>query len=75
MESHNPRTFKEPGKAAGRGIGISGGAFRGLVAFDESDNLPGYQALLIQPRRHRQPFFTQEGGVEHLRLVTCAKIT
>jgi pyruvate,orthophosphate dikinase len=37
MESHNPRTFKEPGKAAGRGIGISGGAFRGLVAFDETD--------------------------------------
>jgi pyruvate,orthophosphate dikinase len=37
MESHNPRTFNEPGKAAGRGIGISGGAFRGLVAFDETD--------------------------------------
>jgi len=37
MESHNPRTFKEPGKAAGHGIGISGGAFRGLVAFDEED--------------------------------------
>jgi pyruvate,orthophosphate dikinase len=37
MESHNPRTFKEPGKAAGRGIGIGGGAFRGLVAFDDRD--------------------------------------
>ena len=37
MESHNPRTFREPGKAAGRGIGISGGAFRGLVAFNEED--------------------------------------
>ena len=35
--SLNPRTFKETGKPSGRGIGISGGAFRGLVAFDEAD--------------------------------------
>lgn len=32
-----PRTFKEPGEACGRGIGIVGGAFRGLVAFNEED--------------------------------------
>jgi pyruvate,orthophosphate dikinase len=33
----SPRTFVRPGAAAGRGIGISGGAYRGLVAFDEAD--------------------------------------
>ena len=31
------RTFDEPGKPAGRGIGISGSAFRGRVAFNEAD--------------------------------------
>jgi hypothetical protein len=31
----NPCTFVDPGEPAGRGIGIAGGAFRGLVAFDE----------------------------------------
>ena len=31
----NPRTFVDPGEPAGRGIGIAGGAFRGVVAFDE----------------------------------------
>jgi len=34
---YSPRTFKAPGPPAGRGIGISGGAYRGLVAFDEED--------------------------------------
>ena len=34
---YSPRTFDEPGKPSGRGIGISGGAFRGLVAFNEED--------------------------------------
>ncbi|RLA00975.1 MAG: hypothetical protein DRQ45_06630, partial [Gammaproteobacteria bacterium] len=34
---YSPRTFDEPGKPSGRGIGISGGAFRGLVAFNEDD--------------------------------------
>jgi pyruvate,orthophosphate dikinase len=33
----NPRTFDQPGTPAGRGIGISGGAFRGRVAFNEDD--------------------------------------
>ena len=33
----SPRTFIEPGTAAGQGIGISGGAFRGVVAFNEND--------------------------------------
>ena len=38
MEHHHiPRTFKDPGPTAGRGIGINGGAYRGLVAFDEDD--------------------------------------
>jgi phosphoenolpyruvate synthase/pyruvate phosphate dikinase len=31
------RTFDQPGPPAGRGIGIGGGAFRGLAAFDEQD--------------------------------------
>jgi enolase/phosphoenolpyruvate synthase/pyruvate phosphate dikinase len=34
---YSPRTFAEPGKPAGRGIGINGGAFRGVAAFDEQD--------------------------------------
>jgi hypothetical protein len=34
---YHPRTFEEPGTASGRGIGISGGAFRGMVAFNEVD--------------------------------------
>jgi pyruvate,orthophosphate dikinase len=33
----SPRTFKDPGPASGQGIGISGGAFRGVVAFNEND--------------------------------------
>jgi pyruvate,orthophosphate dikinase len=38
MEHHfSPRTFENPGTPAGRGIGISGAGFRGLVAFDEAD--------------------------------------
>ncbi len=32
-----PRTFDDPGEACGRGIGVTGGAFRGLVAFSEED--------------------------------------
>lgn len=31
------RTFEEPGVADGRGIGVSGGAFRGVIAFNEND--------------------------------------
>ncbi len=38
MELHeSPRTFTDAGRAAGRGIGISGGAFRGRIAFNEDD--------------------------------------
>ncbi len=33
----HPKSFKDPGVPSGRGIGISGGAFRGRVAFDETD--------------------------------------
>jgi hypothetical protein len=32
-----PRTFDDPGEACGRGIGVTGGAFRGVVAFSEED--------------------------------------
>ena len=34
---YSPRTFADPGPPQGRGIGINGGAFRGVVAFDEDD--------------------------------------
>jgi enolase len=36
-QQFSPLTFASPGEPAGRGIGIAGGAFRGLVAFDEAD--------------------------------------
>jgi pyruvate,orthophosphate dikinase len=32
-----PRTFRDPGPACGRGIGVMGGAFRGVAAFNEAD--------------------------------------
>jgi pyruvate,orthophosphate dikinase len=32
-----PRTFRDPGPACGRGIGVMGGAFRGRAAFNEAD--------------------------------------
>ena len=34
---HSARTFRDPGPAVGLGIGVNGGAYRGLVAFDEDD--------------------------------------
>ncbi len=34
---HNPTAFKSPGPPAGRGIGIAGGAFRGVIAFNSDD--------------------------------------
>ena len=38
MSRHDsPRTFAQAGTRSGRGIGISGGAFRGLVAFNQED--------------------------------------
>jgi enolase len=43
-QDESPRTFNEPGEAAGHGIGIRGGAFRGLVAFNEAD------VAALQPR-------------------------
>jgi len=33
----SPRTFDKPGAPSGQGIGISGSAFRGRVAFNEAD--------------------------------------
>jgi hypothetical protein len=38
-EHSSPRTFDNAGVATARGIGVSGGAFRGLVAFNEADVL------------------------------------
>jgi hypothetical protein len=35
-QQFSPRTFDRPGPPAGRGIGIAGGAFRGVIAFDEA---------------------------------------
>ncbi|MFC1688340.1 PEP/pyruvate-binding domain-containing protein [Pseudomonadota bacterium] len=53
----SPRTFRNPGPAAGQGIGISGGAFRGAVAFNEddvtqlrksgADDQPGVDGILL----------------------------
>ena len=34
-----PRTFRDPGEACCRGIGVTGGAFRGLAAFNEEEVL------------------------------------
>jgi hypothetical protein len=34
---YSARSFDQPGRPSGRGIGISGGAFRGLVAFNAGD--------------------------------------
>jgi enolase len=36
-QQYSPLTFRDPGHPAGRGIGIAGGAFRGVVAFNEED--------------------------------------
>jgi len=36
-QQFSPLTFDSPGEPAGRGIGIAGGAFRGVIAFDEAD--------------------------------------
>jgi len=36
-QQFSPLTFDQPGEPAGRGIGIAGGAFRGVIAFDETD--------------------------------------
>jgi len=36
-QQFSPLTFDQPGEPDGRGIGIAGGAFRGVIAFDEAD--------------------------------------
>jgi pyruvate,orthophosphate dikinase len=56
-QQYSPQTFENPGDPAGRGIGIAGGAFRGVVAFNEEeverlaanrDNLPeGADGILL----------------------------
>ena len=69
-------TFKEPGKATGRGIGISGGAYRGLVAFDETDverltasigdhdgEVDGVLLLLENPVPDEIPLILSVGGL------------
>ena len=40
-----PRTFRDPGEACGRGIGVRGGAFRGVVAFNEEEAVRLRQSL------------------------------
>ncbi len=52
------RTFDQPGPADGRGIGISGGAFRGVVAFDEAD-----------VKQLRDSRAAEEAGVDGILLV------
>ncbi len=54
----SPRTFKDAGRAAGRGIGISGGAFRGRIAFNEDD-----------VRRLRSQWDTKDGEADGILLV------
>ncbi len=50
MELHfSPRTFIDPGPAAGRGIGISGGAFRGVVVFDDEELAQFASAIRARP--------------------------
>ncbi len=76
LQFHNPRTFKEPGNALGRGIGISGGAFRGLVAFNEddvkrlsavldeqSDEIDGILLVLENPVPDEIPLILSVGGL------------
>jgi len=59
QEHHsNLRKFENPGPADGRGIGISGGAFRGVVAFDEDD-----------VSRLKESNAAQEAGVDGILLV------
>ena len=59
MEHHfSPRTFEHPGPADGLGIGISGGAFRGVIAFDAED-----VSHLVAAGAHSRP------GVDGILLV------
>ena len=59
MEHHfSPRTFENPGPADGRGIGISGGAFRGVIAFNADD-----VSHVVAAGAHSQP------GVDGILLV------
>jgi len=73
---HNLQTFREPGEAAGRGIGINGGAYRGLVAFDEadvkrltarlgeqSDEVDGVLLVLENPIPDEIPLILSVGGL------------
>ncbi len=72
----NSQSFKEPGKASGRGIGISGGAYRGLVAFDVADverltsslsgqnnEVDGVLLLLENPVPDEIPLILSVGGL------------
>ena len=76
MEQHESLlTFSDPGPAAGHGIGIRGGAFRGLVAFGEEDaqrltaNLDNYDdvdgdlLVLENPVPDEIPLILSVGGL------------
>ncbi len=73
---HKLQTFREPGAAAGRGIGINGSAYRGLVAFDEadvkrltatidehSDEVDGVLLVLENPVPDEIPLILSVGGL------------
>jgi len=73
---HKLQTFREPGATAGRGIGINGSAYRGLVAFDEadvkrltatidehSDEVDGVLLVLENPVPDEIPLILSVGGL------------
>jgi pyruvate,orthophosphate dikinase len=73
---HKLQTFREPGAAAGHGIGINGSAYRGLVAFDEadvkrltatidehSDEVDGVLLVLENPVPDEIPLILSVGGL------------
>ena len=75
-QQYSPRTFKDPGIPSGRGIGISGGAFRGRVAFNgadverllaesdkQSSDTDGVLLLLENPVPDEIPLILSVGGL------------
>ncbi len=70
-----PSRFRDPGEPATRGIGVCGGAFRGVVAFDEEDRVrlaadvrgradaDGVLMLLENPSPDEIPVLLSAGGL------------
>jgi enolase len=76
MFDEQTESFVDPGDAATRGLGVCGGAFRGLVAFDESDlqklvhvdvdsrdDVDGVLIVLESPTPEDIPFILSAGGL------------